>query len=101
MSTFTYPVPLGCSEADLDITYSIFGSYRPSTMIDPAEYPEMCVEDIRFKGIDCYWMLDLLQAEIETACWEHHAAFEKDADADHAYECWKDSQLDARLDALL
>ena len=99
-TTFIYTTGLGCSEIDLEITYSVFGKYRPSTMTDPEEFPEMEIEAVEYKGKDLYWMLDILREELETGCWEHHAAEQK-ADAEDygawLYEVRRDALLDARL----
>jgi hypothetical protein len=99
-TTFTYTTELGCSEIDLEITYSIFGKYLPSTMTDPAEYPEMEIESVEYKGKDLYWMLDLINEEVEEACWEHKSKEDKDAEyerGEYLYEQRRDALLDARL----
>jgi len=95
-----YLIELGTHELELDVDYQVTGKYRPATMMDPEEHPELEVHSISYQGIEVpYWMFSILLDEVTAACWEDHAALEKDADADFAYDCWNDSRLDARWDA--
>jgi uncharacterized protein (DUF427 family) len=99
-TTFIYTTELGCSEIDLEITYSVFGKYRPSTRTDPEEFPEMEIEAVEYKGKDLYWMLDLINEEVQEAAWENRKKEEADAAADYGawlYEVRRDALLDARL----
>jgi len=100
-TTFTYPIEIGSTEIDLEVTYSIFGSYRPSSWTHPAEYPELDVESVTYEGTEVpNWMFNLLHEEIKAECWEHKKKEEQDAAADYGawlYEVRRDALLDARL----
>lgn len=38
-------------EITIQVSYSIYGSYRPATFYDPAEYPELEVENIEVQEV--------------------------------------------------
>jgi hypothetical protein len=96
-----YLIPIGNTEAEMDVEYSVSGKFIPASMSGPEENPELEVQSISYQGIEVpYWMFSLLLDEVTTACWEDHAeqAAEVDDD-DYHYRCWSDSSLDARWDA--
>ena len=59
---------------EVEVTYHSYGVYYAATRWQPAEYPDICIEDVEYKGVsifnilsdnDIEEILESLIAEIE------------------------------------
>lgn len=55
----------------VEVFFSLYGDYRPQTFMEPAEYPEIEINEVVFNGIDIFDQLGESELEdIDSKCWE-------------------------------
>jgi len=58
---------LNYRDVEVEIKYDIYGKYVPSTWCDPAEYPDVEISAVFFKGVD---ILPILSYEDQDEIYE-------------------------------
>lgn len=54
----------------VDVIFSVYGSYYPATYWEPAEYPELEIDEVTFNGEEIT-LTDKQIEEAEGKCWEY------------------------------
>ncbi len=42
---------------EVEVTYETYGSYSPATRFQPAEYPDIFIEDVEYQGVSIFKIL--------------------------------------------
>lgn len=48
---------------EVEVTYHSYGVYSPATHYEPAEYPDVYIEDVEYQGVSIYNILGEIELE--------------------------------------
>lgn len=54
----------------IEVIFSVYGQYYPATYWEPAEYPELEIDEVTLNGEEIT-LTDKQTEEVEEKCWEY------------------------------